>query len=159
MLLLEDEHDHIVGVDATLRDRIAAHLHADAIDDALAHGTAPDANAATSLRAAALTSDRSRRELADGLERVVAEASHPTPASLMRVPLNRRAVLDASSEIEELRHRLLEPGMVSARGVAQARVLLTAGRGPLRGRDGVHTLGRVVRDAAQALDVLADATA
>ena len=155
MLLLEDGHDHIVGVDATLRDRIAAHLHADSIDDALAHGAAPDANAATSLRAAALTSTRSRRGLAEGLERVVAEAAHPTPTSLMRVPLNRSAVLSASSEIDELRQRLLRPGPVSARGVAQTRVLLTSGGGPLRGRGAADDLGRLLRDATQALDVLA----
>ena len=156
MLLIQDGHDHIVDVDASLRERIAAHVHADRIDDALAHGIAPDANAVTALRAATLTSTRSRRGLADALERVVAEAAHPTPTSLMQVPLNRRAVLVARTEIDDVRRRLLRPGPVSARGAAQIRVLLTSGRGPLRGGG---DLRRVLCDAALALDALVDAPA
>ena len=157
MLLLEDGNGHIIGVDAALRDRIAVHLHASRLDQALARGTSPDAGVTTALRAAALTSTRSRRELAAGLARVVEEAAHPTPTSLTRLPLNRKAVLSLRAEIAELRHALLRPGPVSVRGVAQTRVLLTSGGGPLRG--GVGNLGRAVREATVALDVLADAAA
>jgi hypothetical protein len=43
----------------------------------------------------------------------------------------RIEVLAATDQLEQLIERLLEPGIVAARGLAQVRMLLTDGGGPL----------------------------
>ena len=156
MVLIEVGRDRIVGLTPSMRDRIAAHLHADRIDENLAHGTPPDADVPTSLRAASLTGSRSRRRLAAGLARVVEDATHPSPTSMMRVPISRAEVLSANGQIADLRRALLRPGPVSPRAVAQTRMLLTAGGGPLRGRGG--DLAAALGEAIAALDALVDAS-
>src|ERR1700712_5364091 len=134
MLLLEDRDDTVVAVEATWWDRIRVHLHADRLDQDLADGARPERTRWLALRAQALTSTRSRCGLAAGLARASADAAAPTGDSLMRIPLNRGAVVAVAAEIDRLRAGLLAPGPVAAAGVAQTRILLTAGNGPLRSR-------------------------
>ena len=153
MLLLEDRVDVVVAVNPTWWDRFGAHLHADRLDQDLADGEPPERSRALALRAQALTSTRSRRSLAAGLARALADAEAPTIDSLMRVPLNRSAVVEVADEIGRLRARLLAPGPVAAAGVAQTRILLTSGNGPLRRRFGVPVLRESLSRATDALDL------
>jgi hypothetical protein len=103
-----------------LRHRLAARLRAGALDRALATGVSPEAEPALALRARRLSDLAQRRSIADGLRNLVAEV------------LPDRAVLGAArAELEQLADALAKPGPVSVRGVAQARILLTDGTGPL----------------------------
>ena len=69
--------------------------------------------------------------LADGIHRVLAEARGSRRLFVAQVPLCRRGVLAAADQLEELAARLVAPGPLSARGIAQVRLLLTDGRSPL----------------------------
>jgi hypothetical protein len=153
MLLLEDRDDVVVAVEPTWRDRLSAWIHAGRLDQNLADGQRPEHDRTLALRAQVLTSTRSRRVLAAGLARALADARNPTVDSLMRVQLNRGAVVQAADEIGLLRRRLLAPGPVTVAGVAQTRILLTVGNGPLRGRGGGHDLRRAVVRATHALEL------
>ena len=153
MLLLEERDDTVVAVEPTWWDRLSAHLHADRLDRELAAGQRPEHGRALALRAQTLTGTRSRRVLAAGLARALADAAAPTVDSLMRVQLNRGAVLEVADEIGQLRGRLLAPGPVAAAGVAQTRILLTVGNGPLRRRSRTRDLRQAVVRATDALDL------
>lgn len=157
MILIDDGNGGVVGVRGRWWDRIAARLQADRIDQLLAGGDSPEASVALAVRARSLTSRRSRRALAEGLERVMAQAVAPPIASIALLPLNRAAVRAASPDLVELRRCLLAAGPVAVRGVAQTKVLLTVGSGPLRGRGAGEDIGAVARRAIGALSVL-DAT-
>ena len=152
MLLLDDGAHGFTAVHASLRERISARVHADRLEHLLADGASPDHDVALALRARALTSDHSRRELAEGLQLVVREAARPTAVSTTRLPLNRRDVVVATDDLAELRYRLLARGPVGVRGVAQVKMLLTEGRGPLRGRSSREQIASVARRAIEALD-------
>jgi hypothetical protein len=154
MLLLQDRDDTVTAVEPTWWDRLRAHLHADRLDRDLAAGLHPEGSRMLALRAQALTTTRSRRALAAGLALALADAMAPTVDSLMRIPLNRGAVVEVADEIGQLRGRLLAPGPVAAAGVAQTRILLTVGNGPLRGRAHQHELGRALAWATDALDII-----
>ena len=147
MLLLDSRTGDPTDVRVRLRDRISSRLHADQLDVELAQGASPDATLALALRARFLTSNRTRRTLAGGLRRVVAEASAPTITGRGAQPFDRQAVLTAAPEIEELRSELLAPGPVSPQGVAQARTLLTTAH--LRDRD----LTPMVHEARESLEL------
>ncbi len=154
MLLLDSKNHGVIAVNTRLRDRLDAHLHADRLERELADGASPEASLGLALRAQALTTTRSRRALAVGLTRVLAEASAPTVASMMRVPLNRAGVLAAAEELDQLRARLLAGGPLAAAGIARTKILLTVGNGPLRGVRAREDVRTAARHAIQGLDVL-----
>jgi hypothetical protein len=83
------------------------------------------------LRARSLTALSNRRTIANGLRRVVQDACQGAPISRARISPRRAAVSAASVELTQLADALARPGPVTARGVAQARMLLTDGTGPL----------------------------
>lgn len=151
MLLLDTRTGDPTDVRVRLRDRISSRLHADQLDVQLAHGASPDATVGLALRARFLTSDRTRRTLAGGLRRVVAEASTPPMPSVkgrgVAQRFDRGSVLSAVPEIEELRSELLAPGPVSPQGVAQARTLLSIA--DIRARD----IAPLVHEARGALEL------
>jgi hypothetical protein len=60
-------------------------------------------------------------------------------------------VLDAAGELDALGDRLLSPDPVAARGVAQVRVLLTDGTGPLYRRGATEDLRAAVTRALASL--------
>jgi hypothetical protein len=97
-----------------------------------------------------LTSDRTRRRLANGLTRLVADAQKPAPAISAAIPIRRAAVMAVSPELLELATRLRAPGPAYAQGVSLASELLTDGNSPLyqTGRD----LRGAVEKALAALD-------
>jgi hypothetical protein len=114
-----------------LRTRLNARLRSRQLDQSLARGTPPETAAPLALRARRLTTLAHRRAVADGLRRAVRESCRGVSASLARVAPHRSQVITASDELIRLADALAAPGPVAARGVAQARILLTDGAGPL----------------------------
>jgi hypothetical protein len=153
MLLIDDGAGGVVGVHAGLRDHLRSHLTADRIDRDLAEGASPDATVASALRAQELTSMQTRRDLASGLQRALTSAIASGYARLAGAPLARDGILGSAAEIGELSRRLLAEGPVSVRGVAQTRLLLTKGAGPLHNRRSQERLAATVRRAIRDLDI------
>ncbi|MDQ2748864.1 MAG: hypothetical protein M3Y44_04960 [Actinomycetota bacterium] len=158
MYLIDDGNGSAVAVEARIRDRLAVQLHADRIDAELARGASPDATVSSALRSRALTSDQSRRILARGLRRALKRAKETSTAT-SAVPVNRAGVISAEREIMQLQHVLLSAGPVSVRGVAQVRMLLITGTGPLYSRGAGITLRADLRAAIDALNILGTARA
>jgi hypothetical protein len=111
------------------RDRIVTRLRARRLDVELARGADPEADAALALRAAILTTPRRRRTLAAALERIAASAGESRPG--WHASWARAEVAELQLELLALARRLLAPGPVAARGVAEVRLLLTDGARPL----------------------------
>ena len=151
MYLIDDGNGSAVAAHARIRHHLAARLHADRIDVELAHGASPDATIESALRTRALTSKRSRRNLARGLQRAIARASAP-PAELNVVKrVNSAEVISARPDIMELHRLLMGDGPVSVRGIAQTHILLTAGAGPLYSPRTAANLGPELRRAVEAM--------
>ena len=154
----------LVGMDGcvsarqvTLRERMSAWLRADALDRDLASGVSPDASGPLALRARRLERCSMRRALARSLQRVLAEATAGRSRRLGgTVPVRRDQVISAWDAFEELIRGLLAPGPVSVRGVAQVRLLLIDGYGPLYHPEAVDDLRWQVQRALDALDPLGD---
>jgi hypothetical protein len=133
LVLLADGESgrRIVARRARLRERLAARWRAGSLERELARGAAPETAAALALRAQWLIGPAVRATLARRLLRLVGDArrGHVWPGTKVRPP--RRAIVAAAQDLDLLAGRLLAPGPVSARGVAQVRLLLTDGCGPL----------------------------
>lgn len=135
-----------------LRERVLARLDAGRIDQALAAGVSPDSGVAISLRAHALIGMRARRAFSRGLRDLIVQARAPAgPAT--PVPVCRRQIIRAQELIEATAHRLLEDRPVSARGVAQIRLLLTDGRSPVYDDPNAGNLLPALRAASSALEL------
>jgi hypothetical protein len=150
--LLLTHGNTVVGRRAGLRDRLEARLFATALDRELARGVAPETCGALSLRARKLIGPEARAALARQLRRVVADA-RGGHAWMTAVPIRHPEVLDAAEELDVLAERLAAPGPVDVRGVAQARVLLTDGTGPLYFRGATEELRASVARALSRLEL------
>jgi hypothetical protein len=153
MLVLLDEAGCPVAKRAGLWDRLMARVQAPRLDSDLARGVSPDATIALALRARALVRPQTRRELAFGARRLLAASARP---SGLRVPVCRDRVRESSEEFADLIGRLVGNGPVAVRGVALASVLLCDGNGPLYRRANQDDTRARVREAATAMDPLAD---
>jgi hypothetical protein len=109
---------------------VSARLRSRRLDQELAGGTPPETTAPLALRARRLAALSRRRTIADGLRRVICDTRRGVP-SLARISARRAQVMVAADELNRLADALATPGPVSARGVAQAFILLTDGTGPL----------------------------
>jgi len=144
VLLTGAATDTVVAQRVRIRDRLGARFNAFGLDQALASGTPPDASAPLALRARRLISERTRRQLGGTLRRVVGQRDRCP--SVVHVTARRQTVVEASDLLVQLEQRLLAPAPVDARGVAQARILLSDGSGPLfSNRLGGDLRGRVQR--------------
>jgi hypothetical protein len=114
-----------------LRDRVAARWRSRRIDLALADGAPPEAAASLALRARRLTDLTRRRSIAAALRRLVRELDGGGSPSYVRIVPCCGRVAAAEGELGLLADTLADPGPVTARGVAQAWILLTDGTGPL----------------------------
>ena len=121
----------VVGEPPSLRDRLAAQWHARRLDRALAQGIEPETSAALALRAQRLTEPDRRWTIAGALRRIIRDVEAGRRPRLGRVPPDSQAVMAASDDLTELADTLVDPGPVTAHGVAQAWLLLTDGTGPL----------------------------
>ena len=96
----------------------------------LAQGADPSARPELALRAAQLTSRRSRKVLARTLRRTVVEAREPMMTRSRVVIIRRGAVLEAENAITVLIWILISPAPVRAEGMAIAERIITNGMLP-----------------------------
>jgi hypothetical protein len=143
--------------EASRRERLWSHVHADELDRRLAAGRAPEGSPLLALRAQQLACPATRQSLATTIGRLLRAADkppgrfavHQSAAVLHRLRATRAL-------LAELVDRLLAPVPVSAHGVALVRVLLRDGSGPLFRFESGDDLGAQVSMAIAALDPVCD---
>ncbi|HLY33429.1 MAG TPA: hypothetical protein VKQ07_02750 [Jatrophihabitantaceae bacterium] len=140
----------LVARHVRVRDRIAAALHADAIDVRLARGAAPESDIVSALRSRWLTGRRHREALACGIERAIDSSGNARSNPFAY--WSRTQVLDAMPEMYALRERLDTDGVPPAQVMASARLLLTDGSGPLYNGNATRTLRDSLRAVLDAFD-------
>jgi hypothetical protein len=124
-----------------------AQLQSHKLDAQLAAGTAPESTDLLFAHARHIARPRSCAVLASSLRRIVVDPQRPRTRS-NRVPVARDEVSSARREMVALADRLQRPGPIQARGVAQIRLLLGEGSGPIYRRDSGRNLLFELRDAA-----------
>jgi hypothetical protein len=118
----------------------------------LARGIEPVSSSDHALRAAELTSPKSRKQLAKSYSRTLDEAHRRPPVSRM-VIMKRGAVLEAEDAINSMIERLRSPDPVTPQGMAMADQILTASEwSPLYNYAEPGTLRRQVVITTEALD-------
>ncbi|HUA04705.1 MAG TPA: hypothetical protein VMB27_12430 [Solirubrobacteraceae bacterium] len=143
--------DAVVAKRAGWRERVTARLRANRLDNELARGAAPT-RVALALRAQDLGERRIRERLGRSVLRILDDARTGRPRSTVRLSIQRSEVLAAARELDRIAETLLTPGPVAASGVAQVRLLLINGAGPLYTRDGPAGLRPAAARALDALD-------
>jgi hypothetical protein len=121
------------------------------LDRWLAAGADPSAKDELALRARNLTTARSRKRLADALAGVLRSAGKERPGFTAAVRPRAEDVLETVAAIASIERRLRASGPVAARGVAQIRLLLIDGDGPLYQPGDPGALTECLRAAAAAL--------
>jgi hypothetical protein len=137
------------------RTRLSTRLHAFRLDRALAAGASPDSSARLSLRAQALIGAKARVELAGSIRGLIKRAQRPSTRFAPGVPVCRRKVLASTATLEELAERLASGEPVDARGIAQVRLLLSDGAGPVYQRPTANDLEPALSAARDAMSVAA----
>jgi hypothetical protein len=155
VLLLGDIDDAVIAREATRREWVLARIRGARLDRDLAEGVSPESSAEIALRAQYLVRPQTRGILAQTLQRILNEATRDRRAPGAPLPLpTRRRVVAVRREFETLIERLLAPCPVPACGVAQARLLITEGSGPLYHQAGPGDLRACLVAAAAALEPL-----
>jgi hypothetical protein len=136
---------------------VLAFLRAPVIDAELAAGTRPSSSAIHRLRADHLRRPRTRRRIADALNRAVADAHRPTPKGCLQVPLSGFAIDRCHRELRALATSISTLENPRTQGVAIAFQLAFDGSGPLfrqpGGRDGHECLANTIESANAALRI------
>ena len=117
--------------EATIITRVITKLFAARFDKQLTAGVAPEPGSVLAAHVARLTSAGERRKLAEALQRSVSEAYSRQTRTSPRIPVDQSGVAAAAGLIDQVVLRLRGPRPVSARGVAQLRLLLSDGCGPM----------------------------
>lgn len=134
--------------------RVRARVCARQLDRALAEGVSPDSSADLSVRAHDLIGSRVRHMLAQAIRRLVQEASsHSLRPMHFSVPVCRSKVCRSRRTLEELADRLVSGEPLDARGVAQLRLLLSDGAGPLYDHPSANDLEPALERVKVALEV------
>jgi len=151
--VLQVDCEGVYAVPVRLRRRVEAMLLSDRLDRVLAAGVEPESDVLLALRAETLAGAQTRTRLAESVARLLRAADEPDQA-LSRGP--SMAVLPrvraARPQLEELVARLRASVPVSACGVAQARLLLRDGSGPLFRYEAREDLALLVNRVCAALD-------
>ncbi len=121
----------LVAERARLRDRARVHVSPGRLDEALAAGAPSESDPALALRARQLVARRYRVALAASYRRLVRDAREHGRRSRRRVNPPRAHVTASAEELVRLADALGQPEPVAPRGVAEARLLLADGTGPL----------------------------
>lgn len=155
MLVLADESKPgcVIVRRAPAGSRIRAHVCARRLDRALAEGIPPDSRPDLSVRAHTLIGSPERLNLALAIRRVIADAQDALRPMHFTVPICRRKVWRSRQTLLELVNRLLGDGPLDARGLAQIRLLLSDGAGPLYVHPSADDLEPALARAIAALDV------
>ena len=117
------------------------------LDSLLARGAAPESSDVLFNYARRIVRPRRCAVLASSLRKVAAASQRPRGLS-NRVPVARDHVQSARDDLVALAERLERPGPIRARGVAQVRLLLGDGSGPLYARECGRRLHADLRAAA-----------
>jgi hypothetical protein len=133
--------------------RVRARVCARQLDRALAEGVSPDSSADLSVRAHDLIGSRVRHMLAQTIRRLVQEASYPLRPTHFSVPVCRSKVRRSRRTLEDLADRLVSGEPLDARGVAQLRLLLSDGAGPLYDHQSADDLEPALERVKVALEV------
>jgi hypothetical protein len=157
MLVLADErHPGCVRLErARPMDRVRARVRAHQADRALAAGISPDSSAHLSVRAHDLIGCPTRAELARAIRRLMYDAGRPVTPMRVKVPICRSKIWRSRDILEGLADRLLTDGPLDARGLAQIRLLLSDGAGPLYARPAADDLRPALERAIVALGIVA----
>ena len=130
--------------------RIALWLRTPELDRRLATGECDGEDGALAIRGTKLAGADVREQLARALREVVRDAELGSLA-MNKAPLVRSEVVAAADELRLLASRLQAPGPVDPRGVAEVRLLLIDGRGPLYNRRSRRPLANAIGAARRAL--------
>jgi hypothetical protein len=151
MLLIHDPKDPERFVTWSCRgwDRFLARVFAPALDRRLAAGEPAESTLLMALRAQTLARVETRRALARNWEHLLRRARGGAP---YRVPLRRRRIAAAETDIAALLSALVAELPTPARGVAMAGVLLRDGAGPLYNRHCPDDLCTAVQKVTAQLD-------
>lgn len=101
------------------------------LDRELARGGDPNATALRRERSRQLLGERMRGQLADSLERLLADAEKSPGLLSSRVPVARAAIRDSRWDLQAVIARLRSPAYLSPQGVAMVSVMLCDGTSPL----------------------------
>jgi hypothetical protein len=132
---------------------LSARLLGSSLDHQLADGQAPETSRLLATRAQLLALPTRRRELAESWLSLLVEAREPVAPFNSRVPLARKRIIAAQSQIEALVDALLAP-LATSRGIAMANSLLSDGAGPVYNRDCSVDLASTLREVLARLDPL-----
>jgi hypothetical protein len=131
---------------------VRTRLRRSSLDRRLAAGANPDECDDLSRRADQLRLSGHRRELAASLLTLVEKAEGPTPPITASVPIDRRSILAARSDVIALALDLGATDLeASAHGIALVQCLLRDGASPLYAPLGPDALTQALREAHAAL--------
>lgn len=131
-IVLVDDRGFVTARSATLRERLATVLQADAIDRELAAGADPECRPTLAIRAQQLATPRRREELASAFARVLAAAVDPSRTTRARWgPIRSDHVRESADDLRLLIDHLRAPAPVAAQGVAISRLLVCNAASPL----------------------------
>jgi hypothetical protein len=135
---------------------LRARLHAARIDSRLGAGVPTWESPVYAARARQLTSDRTRRTLADGIDRILDLDEHRRGArfATTAIPTHSPAVQESRPTLLLLSARLRCGSPVNARGVALLRSLLCDGAGPLYAGATPERLANKLRAIDELLDIV-----
>ncbi len=111
--------------------RLRVRLRRDALDRRIAAGEDVHGDIDLDRRAAQLTERGTRHRIAAAIDRVIDEAAAPPAPFSSKVPLARDAIVTCAPRLCQIAGRLEGDQRVSARGVAQAAMLVREGDSPL----------------------------
>jgi hypothetical protein len=125
-------HEHGPGSPPSVWAHLAARVHSDRLDKELATGIPSWESPRHAARALQLTAPRHRRSLAQGLDRLLADARHPTAhVRMLCVTPCHASIRSCGPLIESLSCVLSGDLPLEAMDVAHLRVLMRNGIGPL----------------------------
>lgn len=155
MLVLADKRNPgcVVVERSRAVTRVRARVRGHSLDRALAGGAAPDSSAGLSVRAHDLIGSRARVSLALGIQRLLAESGDPLRPLTFSVPVCRRKIRRSRPTLERLAERLVGDEPLDARGLAQVRLLLSDGSGPIYLHPAADDLEPALQRAMAALEV------
>jgi hypothetical protein len=149
VVLVLDADGHLETHVISWSDRLRTRLAATRLDRRLAAGSSPDSSVLLALRARLLMSQRMRKGMATAFERL--SEPWPSESPLGHLPIPTLPLTRARRELTALATRLAA-GPVSAQGIAQARLLLGDGAGPLYYPKTQDALRDAARSVLEALD-------
>jgi hypothetical protein len=101
------------------------------LDRELARGADPNQSELLAIRARQLTGEHNRRQLAEGIGRLIDEAGRPRRGLSSALPVSREEIALALPQLRQIQAMLAIDGTVYSRGVAMLNCLLTDGGSPL----------------------------